>query len=146
MKHMVALAARFRVVVYGYLVASAVAGFYMAIWFLPYAMMKGGVAGVAFSFLFLPLIICVAVIYIVAVTAIPTMVFITIAEAYQVDSVLPYVAFAVIMALFVFALSGHWRGGEAAFFCASLLIAGYAAGCVYWELAGQMAGEGCEPR
>ena|SRR5215510_492477 len=146
MKHMIALTTRFLVIVRGYLVASVVAGIVMAFWFLSFAMMQWGASAAAVLFLFLPWVICAAVIYIVAITAIPTMAFIAVAEAYRLDSALPYVAFAVAMALFGFALSGFYSWGSgAAFFCECLLIAGYAAGSIYWALAGEMAGEGCEP-
>jgi len=148
MEHMMALAKRFLVVVWGYLAASTVAGLVVAFWFLSFAMVERGVGALAVAFLLLPAVIFVAVISIVAITAIPTIVFIAIAEARRLDSALPYVAFAVTMALFGFALSGFhtWGDRPAFFFCAFLCIAGYAAGCVYWALAGQMAGEGCEPR
>ena len=147
MKRVMALAIRFLVIVRGYLVASAVAGIALAFWFLSFAMMQGGVGAAAVVFLLLPGVFFIALIYIVAVTAIPAMVFIATAEAYRLDSALPYVAFAVTMALFGCALSGFYSWGDGpAFFCACLLIAGYAAGCTYWALAGQMAGEGCEPR
>jgi hypothetical protein len=147
MKHMIALATRFLVIVRGYLVASVVAGIVMAFWFLSFALTQRGAGAAAVLFLFLPWVICAAVIYVVAITAIPTLAFIAIAEAYQLDPALPYVAFAVTMALFGFALSGFYSWGDgAAFFCTCLLIAGYTAGSIYWALAGQMAGEGCEPR
>jgi hypothetical protein len=139
----VALIGRVFVVLFAFLLASAVAGLVIALGLLPpeldeLVLMRGAHAGFGMA-------TAIAAFVVSGYALIPAMLCIVLAEAFRLRSFLFYAGFGAVSALLIANGSNVWiDGAPAASFAGReqevFAAAGIAAGLTYWALAGRRAG------
>jgi hypothetical protein len=139
----VALIGRVFVVLFAFLLASAVAGLVIALGLLPpefdeLVLMPGAHAGFGMA-------AAIAAFVVSGYALIPAMLCIVLAEAFRLRSFLFYAGFGAVLALLITNGSNVWiDGAPAASFAGReqevFAAAGIAAGLTYWAVAGRRAG------